>query len=55
MWRVYSGQIGGEILSVYGYHDGREDRYESFLSLIPFRLVAPPLQPGVLGSTIIFH
>jgi hypothetical protein len=41
--RVYSGQRGGEIMSVCVYRNEMEDWYGSFMSLIPFRLVAPPL------------
>jgi hypothetical protein len=42
-WMIYSRQVSGKILTVYKYYDGREDRYMLFLSLILFRLVAPPL------------
>jgi hypothetical protein len=31
----------------------REDRYGSFPGLVLFRLVAPPLQPGVVGSYLV--
>jgi hypothetical protein len=47
--RLYSGQTCGKILPVYDHHDGREDRFGSLLSSILFRLVAPPLQLGVVG------
>jgi hypothetical protein len=46
---IYSGQTGGKILSIRGYCDEREDRYISFMGLVLFRLVAPPLQQGVVG------
>jgi hypothetical protein len=51
---IYSGQTCGEILHVRDYPDKREDQYELFLSLILFRLVAPPLQPGVVGPYLIY-
>jgi hypothetical protein len=47
--RIYSGLVGGKILTVRRYCDGREDRYALFSGLVLFRLVAPPLQPGVVG------
>jgi hypothetical protein len=47
------GQIGGEILPVHGYHDGRGDRYRSFRDLVLFRLVAHPLQLGVVGPYLV--
>jgi hypothetical protein len=46
--RIYNALIGGKIPTVHGYCDGREDRYGLFLGLILLRLVAPPLQPGLL-------
>jgi hypothetical protein len=46
--RIYGGQTDDEILPVHGYRDGREDRHGSFSSLVLFRLVAHPLQPGVV-------
>jgi hypothetical protein len=53
MWRIYSGQTGGQILSVRAYLDEREDWYESFLDLVLFRMVAPPLQLGVVGPNLV--
>jgi hypothetical protein len=53
MRMIYSRQIGGEILPICGYHDGREDRYRSFLGLVLFRLVTTPLQPGVVEPYVI--
>jgi hypothetical protein len=41
--RIYSGWVGGKILTAHRYCDGREDRYRFFLGLILFRLVGPPL------------
>jgi hypothetical protein len=52
--RIYSGQTSGEILSVRGYCDRREDRYGSFMGLVLFRLVAPPLQPRVVGPYLVW-
>jgi hypothetical protein len=51
--RIYSGQIGGEIPPISRYRDGREDWYELILGLFLFRLVAPPLQPGVVGLYLV--
>jgi hypothetical protein len=53
MWRIYCGQTGGQILSVRAYLDEREDWYESFLDLVLFRMVAPPLQLGVVGPNLV--
>jgi hypothetical protein len=47
--RIYSGLTGGKILIARGYRDVREDQYGSLLGLTLFRLVAPPLQLGVVG------
>jgi hypothetical protein len=46
---IYSGQTCGEIMSIRGYHDWREDQYELFLGLVLFRLVTHPLQSRVVG------
>jgi hypothetical protein len=51
--KIYSGLVGGKILVVCGDRDGREGRYESFPDLIRFRLVAPPLQSGVVGPYLV--
>jgi hypothetical protein len=51
--RIYNGQTGGEILPIRGYHDTGEDWYGSFLGLVLFRLVVPPLQPVVVGSILV--
>jgi hypothetical protein len=51
--RIYIGQTSAKILSVCGYRDGRENWYESFQSLVPFRLVAHPLQLGVVRPDLI--
>jgi hypothetical protein len=37
-------------LSIRIYRDEREDRYRSLLDLIPFKVVTPSLQPGVVVS-----
>jgi hypothetical protein len=41
--------IGGEILPTHGYRDGRKDWCGLLQGLALFRLVVPPLQPGVVG------
>jgi hypothetical protein len=46
--RIYSGLIGGKVMSVHIYCDGREDWYTLFSGLVLFRLVTPPLQSGVM-------
>jgi hypothetical protein len=51
---IYNGQTYSEILPVHGYHDGREDQYGLFWSLVLFRLMAPPLQPGVVGPCLVW-
>jgi hypothetical protein len=54
--RIYNGLVGGEIVTVHRYYDGREDWYRLFLGLIPFcRLVAPPLQLGVVGPYLVWR
>jgi hypothetical protein len=45
----YSRQTSGGIMFVHGYQDGRDDWYGLGPSLVPFRLVVPPLQLGVVG------
>jgi hypothetical protein len=45
---IYSGQIGGEVLPVYGYSDT-----DLFLGLILFRLADHPLQSGVVGPHLV--
>jgi hypothetical protein len=42
-------QTGGKILSAHIYHDEEERWCGSFLGSVLFRLVTPPLQPGVVG------
>jgi hypothetical protein len=54
MWRIYSGYARGEILPIHSYHEGREDWYGSFLGLVLFKSVAPPLQPGVVGPYLVW-
>jgi hypothetical protein len=39
-----------KITLAHDYRDRRDDRYRSFLSLVLFWLVAPPLQPIVVGT-----
>jgi hypothetical protein len=51
--RIYSGQTSGEILSICGYRDGREDQYGLFPVLVLFRFVAPALQPGVVEPYLV--
>jgi hypothetical protein len=50
MWRIYGGQIGGELRSAHVHRDEREDQHGLFLDLVLFRLAAPPLHPGVEGA-----
>jgi hypothetical protein len=52
--RIYNGQTGGEILPVCGYHDGRHVWCILLLDFVLFRLVAPPLQPGVVGPYLVW-
>jgi hypothetical protein len=40
-------------MSAHDCRDRKEDRYESFLSLVFFRLVGPPFQPGVVGQYLV--
>jgi hypothetical protein len=47
--RSYSGLTDGEILLTRGCRDEIKDRYGSCPDLVLFRLVVPPLQPGVVG------
>jgi hypothetical protein len=42
------GQTGGRILSVHIYYNEEEGQCRLPLGLVLFRLVAPPLQPGVV-------
>jgi hypothetical protein len=50
---IYNGQTCGEILLARDYRDGREDQYELFSGQILFRLLAHPLQPGVVGPYLL--
>jgi hypothetical protein len=52
--RINKGWVGGKILTFHGYRDEREDQYRLFPSLILFRLVAPPLQSGVVGPYVVW-
>jgi hypothetical protein len=47
--RSYSGLAGGEILPAHGHQDGRKDWCGTVQVLVLFRLVVPPLQPGVVA------
>jgi hypothetical protein len=51
--RIYSGWVGGKILTDRKYCDEREDQYRLFLGLILFKLVVPSLQPGVVGPYLV--
>jgi hypothetical protein len=44
-----NGQTGGEVLPAHIYHTEEKRRCGSLLILVPFRLVATPLEPGVVG------
>jgi hypothetical protein len=46
--RSYNEWTGDEITFICGYRGEREDRNGFGLGLVLFRLVAPPLQPGVV-------
>jgi hypothetical protein len=50
---IYSGQTSGEILPIHGYYDGRKDQYRSFMGIGLFRLVGPPLHPGVVAPYLV--
>jgi hypothetical protein len=41
-------------MSARGYRDRRTDRCRLFLGLVPFKLVVPPLQPGVLEPYLVW-
>jgi hypothetical protein len=51
--RIYNGQIGGKIVLIRDYHDGRGDQFESFLDLILFKFVTHPLQIKVVRPYLI--
>jgi hypothetical protein len=51
--KIYSGWVGGKIMTVCRYYDGGEDRYRLFPGLILFRLVVPPLQPRVVEPYLV--
>jgi hypothetical protein len=42
-------QIGGEILPAHAHHRVEKQTDGSFSRFVLFLLVAPPLQPGVVG------
>jgi hypothetical protein len=44
-----NGQTSGEILPTHMYCNEEKRRYGLLLGLLHFRLVAPHLQPGVVG------
>jgi hypothetical protein len=46
----YDGLTGGKILPTHGHLDREKDWFELLLGLVLFRLVVPPLQPGVVGT-----
>jgi hypothetical protein len=52
--RIYGRQTGGEIPPAHGYHYEREGQYGIFLGLVLFWMVAPPLQPGAVGSYLVW-
>jgi hypothetical protein len=51
--RIYSWWVGGKILTVCKYYDGREDQYILFSDLILFKSVILPLQLGVMGQYLV--
>jgi hypothetical protein len=44
---------GGEILPAHGYRDGGSDWCGLLSGRVLFRLVVPPLQPGVVGPYLV--
>jgi hypothetical protein len=49
----WAGQTGGEILPVHVYHNEEERWCGLLLCSVLFRLVTPPLQPGVVGPYLV--
>jgi hypothetical protein len=48
-----TGLTGGEILPAYGYQGKGKDWCGLLLGLIIFRLVAPPVHPGLVGPYLV--
>jgi hypothetical protein len=48
------GEGGGEILRTHVYHNKEERWCVLILGSVLFLLVTPPLQPGVVGSYLIW-
>jgi hypothetical protein len=48
----WNGLTGGEILSTHDYHNEGKRWCGSLPGLVLFRLVAPHLQPGVVGPFV---
>jgi hypothetical protein len=49
-----TGQTGDKIQPTHGYRDRGKDRCGLLSGLDPFRLVIPPLQPGVVGPYLVW-
>jgi hypothetical protein len=49
----WSWQLGGEILLAHVYYNEDERWCRLLLGLVLFRLVAPLLQPGVVGPYLV--
>jgi hypothetical protein len=47
--RRRNGQTGGEILSSHVHHNEGKQMCGLLPGLVHFRMVVPPLQPGVVG------
>jgi hypothetical protein len=48
-----AGQTSGEILPAHIYHNEEERWCELLPGSVHFRLVAPPLRPGVVGPYLV--
>jgi hypothetical protein len=47
------GQTGSKILPAHDYHHEEKHSYGLLTGSFLFRLVAPPLQPGVVGPYLV--
>jgi hypothetical protein len=52
--RRWNGQTGCEILHAHVYRNEGKQRHGLLPGLVLFRLVAPPLHPGVLGPCLVW-
>jgi hypothetical protein len=51
--RIYSGRVGGKILIVHGYCDGRERSSHNIPESHFFRLLPTPLHSGAMRPYLI--